>query len=140
MHKVASLPAPKTWTLYLKEGVPVIGQDAINIKYSMDEETPAEYKRYGYLASPDLPVYSAVIKPTGSGNTATKPVMFVTDPIIDAGGRTMLLTFTNPEIIKLLELVAAGTVVPKDGGLLVRFTFGRIGPRIFPKLHYPEIV
>ena len=34
MHKIDSNPAPKNWTLYYKDGIPVIGSAAVSLKYA----------------------------------------------------------------------------------------------------------
>lgn len=131
MHKICSIPAPKNWRLYLKEGIPVIGSMAINVGliYSSDEERAVD----GYEAQPDMPVYSAKIRPIGTDSTATSPVKFITDDIMGVG-EPMKLVFPNQEVISLLKYIATGQVPAENGWLTVRFTFKRIGPRVFATL------
>ncbi len=135
MHKIDSNPAPKNWTLYYKDGIPVIGSAAVSLKYA----DPADILADGYVPSHDMPVYSARIRPVGIDCTATSPVKFVTDDIVGVG-KPMSLTFPSQEIISLLNYIATGQVPAADGWLTVRFTFKRIGARAFPTLcNYAEI-
>ena len=135
MHKIDSMAKPGNWTLYYKDGIPVIGSAAVSLKYADEEDILKD----GYIPSPDMPVYSAKIRPVGIDNTATSPVKFVTDDIVGIG-KPMTLTFPSQEIISLLNYIATGQVPAADGWLTVRFTFKRIGARVFPTLcKYAEI-
>lgn len=135
MHKIDSNPTPKNWTLYYRDGLPVIGQAAASLSY-MDED---EIVERGYLPSPDMPIYSAKIRAIGMDNTATSPVKFITDPLVGTG-KVMELVFPSQEIIALLNYIATGQVPAADGWLTVRFTFKRIGARVFATLcNYAEI-
>lgn len=135
MHKVASLP-PLHWKLYLKDGIPVVGSEAANMKYAYEDED--EKAAAGYIAQPDMPVYSAKIQAVRKDNTTTSPIVVVTDEV-QGTGKTMELTFTSDEIILLLSYITKGYVPMADGWMTVRFTFTRHGSRVFPKLSgYPE--
>lgn len=135
MHKIDSNPAPKNWTLYYKDGIPVIGSAAVSLKYA----DPEDILKDGYVPSHDMPIYSAKIRPIGMDHTATSPVKFVTDPLVGIG-KTMDLVFPSQEIISLLNYIATGQVPAEDGWLTVRFTFKRIGARVFASLcNYAEI-
>lgn len=134
MHKIDSNPKPK-WTLYYKDGLPVIGWRSVSMRY-MDEETIAAE---GYVPSPDMPVYSAKVRATGIDCTATSPVTFITDELVGVG-KTLELVFPSKEIINLLNYIATGQVPSADGWFTIRFTFKRIGARVFPTLcNYAEI-
>ena len=135
MHKIDSNPAPKNWTLYYKDGVPVIGGAAASLSYYDKEDILKD----GYVPSSDMPIYSAKIRPIGMDCTATTPVKFITDPLLGVG-EPMELVFPSQEIISLLNYIATGQVPAADGWLTVRFTFKRIGARVFATLcKYAEV-
>lgn len=135
MHKIDSNPAPKNWTLYYRDGLPIIGHASVSMRY-MEKE---EILERGYTPSPDMPIYSAKIRPIGTDCTATSPVKFITDPLVGTG-KVMELIFPSQEIIALLNYIATGQVPAADGWLTVRFTFKRIGARVFATLcNYAEI-
>lgn len=135
MHKIDSNPKPSNWTLYYRDGLPVIGQAAVSLSYMEEDEIVEK----GYLPSPDMPIYSAKIRAIGMDNTATSPVKFITDPLVGTG-KVMELVFPSQEIIALLKYIANGQIPAADGWLTVRFTFKRVGPRVFATLSkYAEI-
>ena len=38
MHKIDSNPAPKNWTLYYRDGLPIIGQASVSMRYMEEDE------------------------------------------------------------------------------------------------------
>ena len=38
MHKIDSNPTPKNWTLYYRDGLPIIGQASVSMRYMEEDE------------------------------------------------------------------------------------------------------